>query len=428
MADDDDPGAAASARRGSVFAAEPSFIRICHNSLCRCSLNPSACRAPPPAKAAADARALLFSAWRALFFLAGLAGLLYLESSGVASAATTFKGVDAAAARAPAPAPAPADPVAAHVREPRLFLVWTKDMSYWNWVFAAVVESIFHYHPRAHVTFFSDGRLPQDFFACFSDAGYDVRVEYYDLKNLSRGTAVEALVDSGRIQGSKFRYAHESDLVRILVLKARGGAYTDTDTLFLNAMDEHVLGKPSLGLETMSYSTAHYHDANSTRLNNAFINFPLPNHPFLDCMMENIAPNYDPGEWAAIGPDLVTSCHAGLRGEWKENFRILPPNDLYPLDWKWAWWVASVRRRADVDFLWPPGQRELSYAMHLYNSNSWNMQDIHVNGGSVGGFEIMDGPLRGSLLEELIAKSQLTDAKCEHLRRKGSVPPGGRRR
>lgn len=366
-----------------------------------------------------------YSFLRMLFLCALLALLLYLESSGIGapSSGLLLKGVDGGR---PAVASAPAaalDPVAEHVRAPRLFLVWTKDVSYWNWVFMAVVESIFRYHPLAHVTFFSDGRMPLDFFSCFSAGGYDIRVEYYDLRNMSLGTPVEALVASGRIQSSKYRYAHESDLVRILVLKARGGAYTDTDTLFLNPMDEHVLGQPSLGLETMSYSTAHFHDAASTRLNNAFINFPLPNHPFLDCMMANIAPSYDPGEWAAIGPDLVTACHAGLVGEYKANFRILPPNDLYPMDWKWAWWVASVKRRAEVDLLWPPGERELSYAMHLYNSNSWNMQDIHVNGGSVGGFEIMEGPLKGSLLEEFIAKSHLEGVQCEHLRRKSSVPP-----
>ena len=430
------------AEEDSPRRAQPSFeagwLRLCHNSLCRVSVRCGACAGGGAAAAAAAAKDVLFPCARVLVLLLGMALLLYLESGGVAAAggALSLKGVDAAAQQALAPAAARAPPplglVAAHVLEPRLFLIWTKDMSFWNWVFMAVVESIFFYHPRAHVTFFSDGRMPLDFFSCFSEGGgYDIRVEYYDLKNLSRGTPVEALVDSGRMQTSKYRYAHESDLVRILVLKARGGAYTDTDTLFLNPMDEHVLGAPSLGLETMSYSTQHYHDANSTRLNNAFINFPEPGHPFLDCMMENIAPSYDPGEWAAIGPDLVTACHAGLQGAFKDNFRILPPNDLYPMDWKWAWWVASVKRRSEVDILWPPGQRELSYAMHLYNSNSWNMQDIHVNGGSVGGFEIMEGPLHGSLLEDFIAKSHLEGVECEHLRRKGAtkqVGAGGRRR
>ncbi len=362
---------------------------------------------------------------RLLALVGSLLLLLHMESGVIAGGhgggAAALKGVDALR---PAQQQGALDPVAQHVLEPRLFLIWTKSMSYWNWVFMAVVESIFFYHPKAHVTFYSDGRMPKDFFECFSSGGYDIRVEYYDLKNMSRGTPVEALVASGKIQGSKYRYAHESDLVRILVLKEKGGAYTDTDTLFLNTMDEHVLGAPSLGLETMSYSTHHYHDINSTRLNNAFINFPLPNHPFLDCMMENIAPSYDPGEWAAIGPDLVTACHGGLRGDFKTNFRILPPNDLYPMDWKWAWWVASVFRRNDVDLLWPPGERELSYAMHLYNSNSWNMQDIHVNGQSVGGFEILEGPLPGSLLEEFIKKSHLEGVQCEHLRRKGTNKMG----
>jgi hypothetical protein len=336
------------------------------------------------------------------------------------------------------------DPIAAHVAEPQIFLVWTKDMSHWTWVFMAVVESILKFHPASHVTFYSTaGMMPLDFFACLSQEGYDIRVVHYDLKNMSRGTLVEGLVDSGKIQGSKYRYAHESDLVRILVLKERGGTYTDTDTLFLRRMDEYVLERPSLGLETMSKRVDHFHDAASTRLNNAFINLPLPGHPFLDCMMANIAPNYDPGEWAAIGPDLVTKCHGGLTGEWAANFRILEPMCLYPVDWKWAWWVGSVFRREGIELLWPPGEREYTYGIHLYNSNSWNLvaawrdrgktdegdMDKWVDpGAKEGGYDIMYGPLPGSVLADLVKAARLEESvytgrkpACEHLRHKGGV-------
>jgi hypothetical protein len=366
-------------------------------------------------------------------FALAAALFLYLAlpaAPGGASAALgapQLRPVDAPAAAAAAAAaspynftPAEQRAIAAHIRAPLLHLVWTKDMSFWSWIFFAVVESIFRHHPRARVTFFSV-QMPLDFFDCLAARGYDIRVERYNLTALAAGTEVEGLVASGRVQGSRYRYAHESDLVRILILAARGGAYTDTDMLFLRAMDDHVLGLPSLGLETNAKGVHQFHDPGSARLNNAFINFPLPGHPFLACMMARIAPGYNPDEWAAIGPDLVTECHGALPAAARDAFRILEPNDLYPLDWKYAWWAASVMRRGGLDLMWPPGQRALSYALHLYNSNSWNMQDIHENGVSRGGFEIMSAPLQGSFLAEVLDDAKLPGVQCEHLRRKGGA-------
>jgi len=400
--------------------------------------------------------ARLANALKGVVLVASLIFLLWIESSGVGGATssmggevfspdTTGKSMHLKNVNSVPSKRRYKDPIEAHVAEPNLFLVWTKDMSHWTWVFAAVVESILKFHPNSHVTFFSTAdMMPLDFFSCFSSQGYDIKVEHYDLHNMSRGTLVAGLVDSGKIQGSKFRYAHESDLVRILVLKERGGTYTDTDTLFLKTMDSYVLSQPSLGLETMSKRVDHFHDATSTRLNNAFINLPLPGHPFLDCMMSNIAPNYDPGEWAAIGPDLVTTCHQGLKGDFAANFRILEPMVLYPVDWKWAWWVGSIFRREGVELLWPAGEREgSSYAIHLYNSNSWNLVAAWRDRGKTdegemekwvdpnekeGGYDIMYGPLPGSVLEELVKKAQLNvsahtgkELQCEHLRKKGGL-------
>jgi hypothetical protein len=366
----------------------------------------------------------------ALALAAFLLVLLPATGGGAAQPLPQLRAVDAPAAAAATPYPPPPNPhnfspaelraIGLHVDAPLLHLVWTKDMSFWSWIFFAVVESIFIYHPRARVTFYSV-QMPLDFFACLSDAGFDIRVERYNLTVLAAGTEVEGLVASGRVAGSRYRYAHESDLVRIVILATRGGAYTDTDMLFLRPMDEHVLGLPSLGLETNARGVHQFHDPASTRLNNAFINFPLPGHPFLACMMSRIAPGYDPDEWAAIGPDLVTECHGALAPAAKSAFRILEPNDLYPLDWKYAWWAASVMRRGDLDLMWPPGQRALSYALHLYNSNSWNMQDIHENGVSKGGFEIMSAPLPGSWLAEALERGRLQGVQCEHLRKKGGV-------
>ena len=127
-------------------APADAWCRLCHNSLCRVHVN---CSGLHPAQH----QPALLACGRALLLLLGMLLLLYIESGGIAGSSSSFalKGVDApAAARAARPSPAPLDPVAAHVLAPRLFLVWTKDMSFWNWVFMAVVESIFFYHPLAH--------------------------------------------------------------------------------------------------------------------------------------------------------------------------------------------------------------------------------------------------------------------------------------
>ena len=301
------------------------------------------------------------------------------------------------------------------------YLVWTKDAASWVWLFQAALESVLRAHPTARVTVLSP-TLPLDHFACFVAAGYTVSVERYDIATLARGTPAEALAaPGGPLSQSHFRYVHESDLARILVLLTRGGTYVDTDMLFLRPLDEEVLEVAGVGLETV-VNKGRFHDAGTPRINNAVLHFPYPHHPLLTCMVTQIASSFQPGEWACIGPDLLARCKKMIEGTPGSALRVHARTAFYPMDWQHAWHIASNASHSTdpelfvpdavetLTVLWPSGEWLDSYAVHLYTSR---MDYGLTNGSRNSSFMDERGPRRGSALEGLIARyARLPGLNC----------------
>jgi len=257
--------------------------------------------------------------------------------------------------------------------EPMFWFIWSTGLREWHWMPMAVVESVFKFHPRAHVVFLSL-IMPLDFFDCFKAAGFDIEVKRYDLRELSQGTVIENFVSSGRLNVSTyFRYAHESDLVRLVVLAKYGGIYVDTDVLLLRPFDAAVLENPTLGVEYYQDRTQGSKTFGGLRLNNAFMGFPEPGNPFLDWVMNRVDSNYNPKEWAAIGPDLITEGYKAQEEGVQDAFHLIPPLGLYPLHWARAHTVLNPDR-TEVNKDWPVEIRNETYAIHLYNSNSWRYE------------------------------------------------------
>ena len=243
----------------------------------------------------------------------------------------------------------------------------------------SVVESVFKFHPRAKVTFLSQ-LMPLDFFDCLRAGGFDISVVRYDLAALARGTLLADFVAEGRLNRSvSYRYAHESDLVRIVVLSKFGGIYVDTDLVLVRALDAVALENPSLGVEYYEDPMVGSKTYGSLRLNNAFMGFPRPGHPFLQWVMTQVQASYNPDEWAAIGPDLITEGYKRLPHAEQDQFNLMPPRALYPLHWARAH-ILLRPDRSELDKDWPPAARGESFGIHLYNSNSWR----HYDGSCVG--------------------------------------------
>jgi lactosylceramide 4-alpha-galactosyltransferase len=304
---------------------------------------------------------------RAVFAL--LAFLLYLLLPAAPAPAAPRAALAAPRAR---PASAPA--------EPHFWFIWTVNLDTWHWMPLSVVESVFKFHPRARVTFLSQ-EMPLDFFACFRAGGFDISVERYDLEALARGTLLADFVAEGRLNKSvSYRYAHESDLVRIVVLSKFGGIYVDTDLVLVRALDAGALENPSLGVEYYEDPMVGSKTYGSLRLNNAFMGFPQPGHPFLQWVMTQVQSSYNPDEWAAIGPDLITEGYKRLPHAEQDSFNLMPPRALYPLHWARAH-ILLRPDRTELDKDWPPAVRGESFGIHLYNSNSWR----HYDGSCVCG-------------------------------------------
>jgi lactosylceramide 4-alpha-galactosyltransferase len=253
------------------------------------------------------------------------------------------------------------------------WFIWSTSLREWHWMPLAVVESVFVHHPRARVRFLSMV-MPLDYFACVAAAGFDIAVERYDLRALAQGTVLANFVDSGRLnESAHFRYAHESDLLRLVVLSRHGGIYLDTDLLLLQPLDGAVLDNPVLGVEYYNDPMRESKTYGGIRLNNAFMGFPEPGSPYLDWIMQRVEASYNPKEWAAIGPDLITEAYSAMAPEVQDTFHLVPPRGLYPLHWALAHSVLNPDR-TQVDREWPPGVRNESYGIHLYNSNSWRYE------------------------------------------------------
>ena len=315
----------------------------------------------------------------------------------------------------------------------QFWLVWTLSDTAWTWVFQSVLESVLLYHPRARVGILSP-TLPLDFFACFSAAGYNVSVVRVDIAALARGTAAEALAaPGGNLSRSRYGYVHQSDLARLLVLYEKGGTYVDTDMLFLRPLDAAVLGGAAVGRETITHH-GFFDDTSDVRINNALLHFPEARHPLLGCMIERVAASFAPEEWACIGPDLLAQCRAAVGAAPRAGLRVLDRTAFYPLDWQHAFWIAGAGTKAEewTSMLWAEGERDASYAVHLYTSNmDYGLQN---HNGAATSYKTERGPTRGSLLEALVARTRLPGAEACPARaliadeaelRNGTVTRGG---
>ena len=113
----------------------------------------------------------------------------------------------------------------------RFTLVWTTAPSSFAPRHMRAVESVRRWHPTAAISVLSN-TLPLDFFAPLS-----ILVERYDWDELTRGTPAEVWYAHRHAWNrSSFFSNHEADLLRLLYLHRRGGAYVDTDVVFVRPL------------------------------------------------------------------------------------------------------------------------------------------------------------------------------------------------
>ena len=126
------------------------------------------------------------------------------------------------------------------------FLIWATPPHTFLPRFMRSVESIFRWHPAAHVDVLSNS-LPSDFFSPLAAKGLDISIERYDLEALLAGTRAQVWYDFRHFWNrSSYFSNHEADLLRLLTLRRRGGVYVDTDVVFVRPVPQ--LASPAEGM------------------------------------------------------------------------------------------------------------------------------------------------------------------------------------
>ena len=153
------------------------------------------------------------------------------------------------------------------------------------------IEAVFHHHPFATVVIHSN-TLSQVTFDVLTEAGYDIRVESYDLVELARGTPAEAFAreELPYAREGEHWYSHETDLLRLLILFRRGGVYMDTDIIVVRSLSD--LPTNVVGWES------------SLNMNGAFLKF-RKGHPFLEACIRKFSRHYSQA-WSENGPLLIS--------------------------------------------------------------------------------------------------------------------------
>ncbi|KNC80976.1 hypothetical protein SARC_06677 [Sphaeroforma arctica JP610] len=115
-----------------------------------------------------------------------------------------------------------------------LFMIWTTDKSTWQDINSVSLESVFHYFPCARITVYAN-ELAQDFFDEYTNAGFHIRVERYNLTEITRGKpGGKWVTKTAKPENrSPFHSVHESDFLRTFMLYYNGGSYIDLDHFML---------------------------------------------------------------------------------------------------------------------------------------------------------------------------------------------------
>ena len=169
-----------------------------------------------------------------------------------------------------------------------------------NWVSLTgdIGVPILYHHSTSKVIIHSN-TVSQSEFDVLTEAGYSITVQKYNLEELLQDSPAQSFIPKLKmdIWKGEYRYSHETDLLRILILYRWGGVYMDTDVIIVRPLD-------SLKINVIGREDKNY-------LNGTFMTFEMGNM-YLKACLEEFARRYNPHSWGGNGPSLLTRV-------WKRN-------------------------------------------------------------------------------------------------------------
>lgn len=199
-----------------------------------------------------------------------------------------------------------------------------------TWREKRAIEHVFYFHPNAQVIVHSNTLIQGDcpMLDVFSEAGYDLKIQTYDLSLLLKATASDQkLVDSFVSQLHEFEqgehwYSHQTDILRYMLLWHTGGVYLDTDVHLVKSLPRDKLK-----------NVVAYQDPKHDYVSGAVMIFE-PKHKLLQAALQYTLQNYADkrSEWPILGSTLMTDL--SKQEEYKDTFQVLDDASFYPIDWE----------------------------------------------------------------------------------------------
>lgn len=253
----------------------------------------------------------------------------------------------------------------------------TQDVS---WRVIRSIEHIFYHHPNAKVVVHSISVPKEDnAFLRFAEAGYDLVVEPYDLKELVERCNADAQSKDEffnrlpEISVGKSWYSHETDLVRAAVLYLEGGVYLDTDMYLLKPLSKNELRN------TWSRQSPREQDANV-----AMLIFDKSS-PMLLRFINRFLKEYDGECWGCNGPSKFY---------WVYNepayHEFSTPQEDYKSFYPYMWDEAHKCFNEKVEFDWDKDKKQFT--------NSWS---VHLNTKMTSKFDVL---MPGTVCHDLLQR------------------------
>lgn len=192
----------------------------------------------------------------------------------------------------------------------------------------------------------------------------NVKMLWLNYPRLIKGTIIEHLYTSGRIESSIFPFRDASDVARILVLSKFGGIYLDLDFVVLRSFDDLV--SDFAGAQSEGEGV----------VNGAVLRSKLNGNgrEFIKRSLEELRDHFNGKVRGYNGPTLVSRvlkkmCNVNkVKEMYQKNcsgFTVYPPDYFYPIPYhNWKLYYSSGQEKKIKSIL------KKSYAIHVWNTLS----------------------------------------------------------
>ncbi|XP_070507589.1 lactosylceramide 4-alpha-galactosyltransferase-like [Chironomus tepperi] len=230
---------------------------------------------------------------------------------------------------------------------------------------ACSVESAAITNPEAHVYFIlatnsSQVLLKYSELAKVLMSYNNIHIRYLNIYEFSKGTILESLIAQNTILKSRFPIEHMADVMRVMVLSRYGGTYLDLDVLSL---------VPIAVINQENFACPE----NDNVITNAVVNIGHKNHEVMQAYLHKLNSSYNPNEWAANGPNMLTNAiRLFCEGTTLEKHRMTKCGDFttfssekcYPIEYGDYWMFYNSKSYKNVTKILNETQ---PYFLHIWN-------------------------------------------------------------